>query len=582
MSGFKHRLFIIASIMCVLFFVDVFSLFKLQIIDANKYFVLSEKNRIRTRPIFPMRGEIYDRNDTKIAINAPIYRLMIINSRKKDLIASINKLRDIIEIKLTNDEILFKSSTMSLNSCICLKDALTWNEYVKLTLHMSDFNNVIMDCVYTRKYVEPLAIGHILGYVGANQNNEACIEGKSGIEFSQNEILFGVFGNKKVEVDAKMRFVRTLDYIAPIDGESIKLSIDIRLQKHIYSILSEYNAASCIVLDLKNGHILGAVSVPGIDTNMMSCKISYNEWEKILNDKYLPMNNRVVRTLYSPGSVFKVFLAYSAIATGKISPNEKIICNGYTSLGKDKFRCWNHRGHGPVNLYQAIACSCDVYFHEVARRMGIDDIGEAAHMFGFGQCVCPDVSNELKGLVPDKKWKQKRFHTGWKEYDTILIGTGQGYLLSNIMQVATGIARIATGNSAFTPTLLFDKNGNIFDKPDLNKDALDIVRQAMYQVCNSRIGTAYRSCNATYGIAGKTGSTQVRRMRSGEHGKSQDLLKWEERDHALFAGFAPFKEPKYVVAVIIEHGGGGGHVAAPVARKIFDWLMNENSQKNKK
>lgn len=582
MNGFKRRLLVLISIICVLFLVDIISLFKLQILDNEKYFVLSEKNRIRTRPIFPIRGEIYDRNDIKIAINAPIYRLMLINSKKEnDILKTVNTLRNIVDIKQTDAEIIAKSKLMAVNSCICLKDTLTWDDYVKLTLHILDLNNIVMDCVYTRAYVDPLAIGHILGYVGANQNNEAYIEGKSGIEYSQNNTLFGAFGNKKVEVNSKMQFVRTLDYVKPIDGESIKLTIDIKLQKYIYNLLSAHNAASCVVINLENGHVLGAVSVPGIDTNMMSRKISYNEWDKILNNKYLPMNNRIFRTLYSPGSVFKVFLAYSALVAGKITPQEKIKCNGFTALGKDKFRCWKHSGHGAVNLYQAIACSCDVYFHEVAKRMGIEAIGNSANTFSFGQCVCDDISNELKGLVPNKKWKKERFHKEWKEYDTIFIGTGQGYLLTNIMQIATGISRIATGNSDFTPTLLFNKNGNL-SSPDLNKDALDIVKQAMYQVCNTALGTAHRSCKTDYGIAGKTGSTQVRKLRAGEHGKSQDLLKWEDRDHALFAGFAPYKSPKYAVAVIVEHGGGGSHTAAPVARKIFDWLIYEYDTKNKK
>ncbi len=579
MRDFKHRLFIIAVAICALFVVDLLYLFKLQIIDSKKYYVLSEKNRIRTYPIFPTRGEIYDRNNIKIAINVPTYRLMIANSKRKDVLNIVKKLRNIININLTDKEIINKIRNMPHRSCICVKDLLTWEEYAKLTLHMSDIGNIILDRVYTRQYIEPLATGHILGYVGANSTNDAYIEGKSGVEYSQNDTLFGAFGNQKIEVNSRMKFVRVLDHVQPINGEQLKVTIDVKLQKFIYNLLSEHNAGSCIIIDLEKGHILGAVSIPGIDINAMNNKIMYDDWNKIINDKYLPMNNRIFRIVYAPGSVFKVFLAYAAIASGKISPTEKIRCSGCTVLGKDKFHCWNRNGHGAVNMYQAIARSCDVYFHEIARRLGINNIYEFSNMFGFGTCVCSDIHNESKGLVPNKTWKMKRYNEIWKEYDTLLVGTGQGSILANIAQVATGIARIATGNSEFTPTLLFEKNGNT-NKSNLDENALNIVKHSMFDVCNTSYGTARKSCKTSYGIAGKTGSTQVRRLKKGEHGISQDLLRWEERDHALFAGFAPYKKPKYVVAVIIEHGGSGGGVAAPIARKIFDWLIYENNKQD--
>lgn len=579
--GFKGRVFIIIASIIAFFLIDLYALFNLQVIDSSKYFVMSEKNRIRTYPLFPIRGEIVDRNGKKIATNTPVYRLMIANARKSKILPIIGNLRQIIDIDMSDEMISERLQSISRNSCLTVKDMLTWEEYAKLILHSVNSSNIILDQVYTRQYAEPLAIGHIVGYIGTNTKNDAHIEGKSGLEYSQNDSLFGIFGNRKIEVDAQMRFVRELDFVKPINGEDLKLSIDLDLQTYIYKILSEHHSAACMVIDLKNAHILSAVSVPGIDANIMSKRISQVDWDKMVNDKYLPMNNRIFRSLYSPGSVFKVFLAYAALETGVISPNERINCTGCTILGTDKFHCWNRSGHGSVDMYQAIACSCDVYFHEVAKRLGIDNIAKYSRMFGFGEHVCLDVANESTGLVPDKQWKKRRYNSEWKEYETILVGTGQGYILSNIAQVTTALARLTTGNINLSPTFLFDKNGNAEVKK-LNDKHLQIVKKAMFDVCNSKRGTAKNSCKVDYGIAGKTGSTQVRRLRAGEHGISQKLLKWEDRDHALFGGFAPYKNPRYVVAVVVEHGGGGAAVAAPIVRKIFDWLMKHEHAKNNK
>lgn len=569
MATFRSKITYLIIFVCILFSVDFFALLKIQVLDSNKYYVLSEKNRIRIHPLFPKRGEIYDRNGLKMAINVPNYRLMMVNAGRKEILTTLQKLKGVIDVDINTDDLKYKTS--QTNSYFIIKDMLSWEEYAKLALHLDNIDRLILGHVYNRQYNNPYAISHVVGYIGTDLNNTS---GKAGLEYSQNDILSGILGNRTIEVNSRMKFIRELDVVKPIDGENIKLTIDMRLQEFIYKILSDHKSAACVVIDLHNGHVLSAVSVPGFDINAMSKRISAEDWKRIVNDKYRPMNNRIFRSVYPPGSVFKIFIAYAALELGKISPHDRISCNGCTVLGKDKFHCWKRTGHGLVNMSQAITVSCDVYFHEIARRLGIDNISDYSHKFGFGEHTCEDIRNEKIGLVPSKKWKLDRYKSSWKEYETILVGTGQGYILANIMQVATAVSKLASGNFNFSPTFFFNKNGNN-DRKELNSKVAEELKKAMYRVCNSPKGTARWSCCTHYGIAGKTGSSQVRRLKAGEQGIAQNLLKWEARDHALFAGFAPYESPRYVVAVIVEHGGGGGSVAAPIARQIFDWLMNE-------
>lgn len=565
----KSKITCLIIFICILFSVDFFALLKIQVLDSNKYYVLSEKNRIRIYPLFPKRGEIYDRNDRKIAINVPNYRLIMVNAGRKEILTTLQKLKGVIDVDINTDDLKYKTS--QTNSYFIVKDMLSWEEYAKLAIHLDNIDRLMLGHVYNRQYNNPLAVSHVVGYIGMDFNN---ISGKAGLEYSQNDILSGILGNRTIEVNSRMKFIREIDIVKPIDGENIKLTIDMKLQEFIYKILSDHKSAACVVIDLRNGHILSAVSVPGFDINAMSKRISVQDWGKIVDDKYHPMNDRIFGSVYPPGSVFKMFIAYAALESGKISPHDKIRCNGCTVLGKDKFHCWKRTGHGLVDMSQAITVSCDVYFHEIARRVGIDSISDYSHKFGFGEHTCEDIRNEKTGLVPSKKWKLDRYKSPWKEYETILISTGQGYILANIMQVATAVSKLASGNFNFSPTLLFNKNGND-NKKELNSKIAEELKKAMYRVCNSPKGTAKSSCCTHYGIAGKTGSSQVRRLKAGEQGIAQNLLKWEARDHALFVGFAPYESPRYVVAVIVEHGGGGGSVAAPIARQIFDWLMNE-------
>lgn len=568
----NKRILTLGVLAGIAFGVDILALFNLQVLDADKYKVLSDRNRIKVKILCPKRGEIFDRNGEKIAYNIPNYRVSISNSEPKKITCILDSLKEYVsELDLTENEVISASKKLPPHAYIPVKNFLTWKEYATLAVNNLKLNYVLVEQDFIRKYTDK-AYAHVVGYIGQAENNNILKHGKSGIEKNYNDILLGEFGHQKIEVNSSMKLIRILDTVKPINGTDLHLTIDDKLQKFVFKTISEYEAASCVVLDVNSGEILACVSCPAFDQEVLSNKISDEGWKKILEDKYHPLNDRVFKSGYPPGSTFKIFMAYAALKSGVISKNEKIFCPGHMKLGTDTFHCWNRGGHGHVNLKQAITQSCDVYFFEIAKRMGIDNISRYANEFGFGKEVCPDVQFERTGLMPSREWKLLHSNKSWKTYETLITGIGQGCVLATAIQMAVATARLCTGNTNLIAKLILEskeakKNANI------NKDGVaEIVKNAMYAVCNEYSGTAYNTCKTKYGIAGKTGSAQVRRIKKGEHGMSQFNLEWKDRDHGLFLGFAPFNSPKYAISVIIEHGGGGG-VAAGVARKIFDKLI---------
>lgn len=567
-----RRILTLCILAGVAFGVDILALFNLQVLEADKYKVLSDRNRIKVKILCPKRGEIFDRYGEKIAYNVPNYRVNVSNSEPKKIPDILNSLKEYIsELDFSENEILTASKKLPPHAYITVKNFLTWNEYATLAVNNLKLNDVLVEQDFIRKYADK-AYAHVVGYIGQDENNSLLKYGKSGLEKNYNDLLLGEFGHQKIEVNSSMKLIRILDTVKPINGTNLRLTIDDKLQKFVFKTLSKYEAASCVVLDVNTGEILACVSCPAFDQDVLSNKISNEGWKKILEDKYHPLNDRVFKSGYPPGSTFKIFMAYAALKSGAISKNEKIFCSGHMKLGTDTFHCWNRGGHGNVNLKQAIAQSCDVYFFEIAKRMGIDNMSKYAKEFGFGEKVCPDVQFERSGLMPSREWKLSHSNKMWKAYETLITGIGQGSVLATAIQMAVATARLCSENTnLIAKIILYDKDEKNLAK--FNKDEVaETIKNAMYSVCNEYSGTAYSTCKTEYRIAGKTGSAQVRRIRSGEHGMSQSNLEWKDRDHGWFVGFAPYNAPKYAVSVIIEHGGGGS-VAAGVARKIFDKLI---------
>jgi len=382
-----------------------------------------------------------------------------------------------------------------------------------------------------------------------------------------------------MEVNAHGSVVRELARNDSEPGEDLTLSIDIGLQQFMQQRLAQQDGASAVLLEVESGAVRALVSQPGFDPNLFTYGISQDDWNTLNQDEHSPLMNKVVTGVYAPGSVIKPVVAMAALESGDIEPSDKIFCPGYYELGDYKFHCWKHGGHGHVNMHEAIAGSCDTYFYDLGHRTGIDKIQAMMRRFGMGQKLGIDLPHERAGFVPTRTWKLATRHQIWQQGETLIASIGQGYMLTTPLQLAVMAARIANGGKAIIPHLaqaIGSKAVEAVPPASLGFDRrhIEIVQNAMSAVVNESIGTAYTSRIATPGMemAGKTGTAQVRRISESEREEgvtANDALPWKERDHALFAGFAPIGNPRFAVSVVIEHGGSGGHAAAPIGRDIL-------------
>ncbi|MDR1982235.1 MAG: penicillin-binding protein 2 [Holosporaceae bacterium] len=549
----------------------IISLYRLQINNAEKYVLLSNRNRIRLSPILPKRGHIMTSDGKIIAGNICRYKLIM--DRCSDQIFQKNM--NILEqfINFSNEDIVsILDQRKRKLPAVVIKDGLSWNEYSRLSMILFKLKNVSLENIYVRNYTMPLEFGHIVGHTSKNSDSIPILVGKIGIESSLNDQLIGEIGNIQTEVNAVGQKVRILDSRDPIEGKDVILTIDTQIQKYVYDLLSAEKAGACVVLDISNGEVLAMVSVPTFNPNVISGKMTNSQWRSITGDPLFPLMNRAVSCSYPPGSIFKIIVAFAALSEGVVSAKDKILCTGGIKMDDRVFHCWNRAGHGRVDLYDALKFSCDCYFFEIAKKLGIDAIVEYAKKFGFGSKTGIELPSENVGLLPTKRWKFLRYGTSWKSYETMIAGIGQGALLATPMQLAVMLGKLYTEDYNFSPTLIKSAKKNQVTNP-IHREHLDIIKNALYQVCI--FGTASGSCRTDYGISGKTGSSQVRRIKPQEVGLNQKSIPWASRDHAFFVGCAPYKNPRYVVAVLVEHGGGGAAVAAPIARKIFDRLMKK-------
>lgn len=574
-NSFKKSSAILLSIALGLCFLLVVKLFILQVVDAQKYTTLSDKNRIRVYPVVQRRGRIFSSDGKVLAHNRQRYRLSLESCDKE----AFQKNLDIISphLSLSEDEKKHLLEIRRLTprySPIIIKNELSWDEYSKIAMIFYRLNNVSLENSFTREYPEPFEFAHVLGYTARSKDYLRFLSGQTGVEAYMDDYLVGIPGNVKMETNSVGKKIRVLDSVAPVDGDDITLTLDYDIQKYSYEAISAEKAGACVVLNIQTGGIVALVSVPGFDPNPISSKLSQKQWNELLNDPLKPLINRAVSGVYPPGSVFKIVTVLAALEKGIVAPHDTFFCSGGTVVDGHVFHCWKRYGHGKVDVYDALRYSCDCYIFEVARKLGINNIVEYAQKLGFGQKVGIEIPNENAGLLPNKQWKLTRYGSGWKPYETVITAIGQGALLATLIQSATMMGKIFSGDYDFAPTLLKNNTCTVPKavKNPINPKNLKIIKDALYQVCNAG-GTASRSCRADYGIAGKTGSSQVRRIKKGEEGINQQTLPWRFRDHAFFVGCAPFKKPKYVVAVMVEHGGSGSQKAAPIARKIFDRLM---------
>ncbi len=556
----------------VLGFVLIFNLYILQIKLAKKYQLMSDRNRIRVLPVVPKRGRIISFDGKVLAFCKYKHKLVMDYCSKKAFKENLEILDEYLNFSETEKENLLKQRRKR-KPIITIRDELSRDEFAQISMNLFRLRGIHIMNTFSRHYSMPREFSHLIGYTSKNTNEFQVLTGKTGLEFFFDEKLRGNIGNIQKEVNASGCNIRILEQKDPINGEDIKLTINSEIQKFVYDLLSQQKVGACCVLDMK-GNVVALVSFPGYDTNLMSLGISQKKWKELSTNIYKPLLNRFSHSVYPPGSVFKIVTAYAALCEKIVSPNDRILCLGGVKQDNHTFHCWNRGGHGKVNMYQALSYSCDCYFFEIAKKLGIQKLDKYAKQLGFGQRTGIELPSEKIGLIPNKEWKLIRHGSYWKTYETMIASIGQGYVLTNLLQISSMMGKIYSNNLNYSPSLFC--RDHMEQNVPLNKNACDTLKKALHMVCET--GTARNSCHTTYGIAGKTGSSQVRSIKASEVGINQQYIEWKYRDHALFAGVAPYNSPKYIVAVLIEHGGGGASVAAPIARKVFDKLLERNAR----
>ena len=557
--------------------------------QADQFRLLAEENRINIRLIAPARGLIQDRNGKLVAGNEQNYRVVITREGAGDVKMVLNRLSHVIA--MTAEDLDRIEKDIRKNSAfvpITVADRLSWEDFSRIALNAPALPGVSPEVGLSRSYPRAGDFAHVVGYVGpvsekdleAQENPDPLLNipkfqiGKIGVERWMENDLRGHAGNLRIEVNAVGRVMRELERVDGDPGTDIRLTIDADVQNFVQARLGDESAA-CVVMDVNNGDIIAAASSPSFDPNLFVRGISQRDYSALTGNDRLPLANKVVQGLYPPGSTFKMVVAMAALEAGEIDVETRVNCPGYLQAGTTRFHCWKSGGHGTVSLERALSESCDVYFYDVAQRVGIDRIAEMGRRLGLGIRHDMPMSAIADGTMPNKAWKMERSKQDWRIGDTINAAIGQGYVLTSPLQLAVMTARIASGMMV-VPRIVRSIDGqDVAVAPaaplGLDGSILRAVRSGMFEVINSERGTAYSSrvADETMLLAGKTGTSQVRNISAAERATgvvANDQLPWERRDHALFVGYAPADAPKYAVVVVVEHGGGGSAVAAPIAR----------------
>lgn len=581
-----RRSLIMALIKFLLLMVIIARLYYLQVYQADRYKTLADENRISTRLLVPPRGIIFDRNGVTIASNQQNFQALIVAEQAPNVQETLDAFKKIMPLSEAEEERIKKDLKRNRSFVpIKIRDNLSWEEVSRIQLNAPDLPGIVIDEGLTRYYPFGAGMAHILGYVSSvsdkDVKDDPLLEvpgfkiGKSGIEKYLEKALRGESGNLKLEVNAYGRIMKEIERVDGIPGKDVQLTIDSRLQQKAFELFGEESGAA-VLLDVHTGEILAFVSAPSFDPNMMTQGLSTEDWNALLHNERNPLTDKAISGQYSPGSTFKMIVALAALEAGVIKPETRTYCAGKMFLGNHAFHCWKKEGHGHLNVVEALQHSCDIFFYETAQKLGIEKIADMARRFGLGSKINIGLENEKAGLIPDKEWKLRRFGEPWQQGESLISGIGQGYILTTPLQLATMTARLVNGGYEIKPTFLKVSDGekSKIRKIDVSPTNLELIKEGMYAVVNKPGGTAWRSQFDYHGqrMGGKTGTTQVRRitMKERREGiKKESELPWRLRNHALFVGYAPHDNPKYAVAVLVEHGGGGSSVAAPLAGKIL-------------
>lgn len=576
-------------------------LYKLQVVNGDRYIKMAKKNLISKRLLSPPRGRILDRFGAILANNKINWRAMLIPEETDNVSDVIERFADLISL----DEHDYARIQWNLDHQrrfipIMLKDFLSRDEMTIIEVNSPSLPGIVIDVGTKRLYPLEGLLAHIVGYVAPPNDKDIAQNtilalpgmrvGRSGIEQTQENDLCGKAGEVQVEVDSVGHIITELGHVDSIQGQDVALTIDVELQKEISSIVAD-QSASAVVLDCRNGEVMAMVSNPSFDPSLFDSGVSHAQWKTWIQDERSPLTNKAVAGSYPPGSTFKPAVALAALEASTITENTRIHCPGYYDYGGSRFHCWNKYGHGSLDLHGALKYSCDVYFYEVARRTGMEAIHATCDKLGLGVELPIELTHVRSGLIPTPKWRESRGHH-WNVGDTIVSGIGQGFVHVTPLQLATYVARIATGKK-IDPHLIRKRNNilvpqadsNYWQKLDIKPDFLKMIRFGMYAVVNENKGSGAKAKMDYHGmlLAGKTGTAQVksvsRALRESGHFNSANLP-WKYRPHALFICFAPYDDPQYAISLIVEHGNAAASVAAPLAREMMVATLKCDPAKN--
>lgn len=598
----RRKFKIIASVLLVAISILLFRLGYLQIIRGAEFRQKSENNSVRFRNLKPLRGLIMDRNRVVLVDNKPSFDVIYIPNKNKGNELSIEKLKNLYRnnsLELLYDQSVSRTAKPYLP--IKLERNVGMEKVALIETNSLDLPGIYVDVSPIRLYLDGEILAPIIGYTGEVSKEDleksngryayGDVLGKHGVEKFFDSYIRGQKGAELVEVNVYGKEIKNLGRIEPVSGYNIVLNIDADLQKATGDALAG-RAGAAVVLDVRDGSVLAMFSAPSFDPNLFNDGISYEQWEKLQNNPLCPLSNKAVSGQYPPGSTYKLIVAAAALEEGLITPETRIFCNGSFTLGNRTYRCWKKGGHGSVNLHQAIVGSCDVYFYTVGKMLGVDKIAEYAKRFGLGGITGIDLPNEKGGLVPTKEWKLKRKKNSWQMGETISTAIGQGFNLVTPLQLANAYSAFANGGILWKPRLvkyIETTDGKLYKEflPEkegelhLNPKTVEILNSALWGVVNEPGGTGKNAKLTGVDVCGKTGTSQVLGLPENEIARRAKRLTAFQKDHALFACYAPSKNPEIAVAVILENAGGGGAVAAPIARRILSAYFDEKKKDKK-
>lgn len=576
-----ERVLTAGYVIVALFLILVMRLWQLQILQGNEYRKLSEENRLRVVRVAAPRGIIYDRNGIPLVKNMPYYSVSLNpqNLERTDLRALAALLGT--EAGLLGERI---GRSRSLFEPIKLKEGLSPKEVSYIEARRSDFPGLTIDVDVSREYLFGGIGSHLIGYLGKPNQSQAdspefrdvppdAFIGQWGIEKLYDKELRGTAGERVIEVDAMGRELRLIQDKPPSVGENIRLAMDIHLQKEAEEAFGERTGAF-VALRPGTGEVLALASRPSFDPNLFSKGIGPRQWEELMKNPKRPLLNRALQSQYPPGSTFKIVTAIAALEEGVIDTDTKATCRGGLAYGRWHFGCWQKKGHGTLSLHRALVESCDVYFYEAGRKVGIDRLAAHARELGLGSEIGLPLVKERRGLIPDTKWKEEKRKQPWYLGETFNAAIGQGYVATTPFQMAQVASIVANGGAIYAPSLLLLK-----DRPEpakklnIKPETLAAVRSALLGVVNEQGGTGGAARSAMAQVCGKTGTAQVVGLK-----RDSKYLTELHRDHAWFVSFAPYEEPNIALSVMVEHGGHGGGTAAPIAKRAIEAYLKSSRQ----